>query len=259
MTGVASAVVAGVGAVATAGAAMYGADKQASAAKNAQNIAQSQYQQNKALEAPYNQEGQAAMGQLNNLLGIGDPNAGKNAGGAFGSLNAPFTTDTFKTMSPAYQFQMQQGQQGVLNQETGTGALSGAALKDLTSFNQNYANTAFNNAFNQYQTQQSNTYSRLANLVNLGQSAASGTAQSGTALAGTAAQAAQNVGTAQAGGAVGAANALTGGASNAAMWANYGGGGAPNPTNAAGYGDWYSSLAGQPQPTPSFTYPGEGP
>jgi hypothetical protein len=111
---------------------------------------------------------------------------------------------------------LQQGQQGVLNQDASAqGSLSGASLKDLIGFNQNYANTAYNNAFNQYQTQQGNIYQRLAGVSQLGQAAAANTGQQGTALAGQAAQSATNVGSALAGGTIGAANAISGGVSNA--------------------------------------------
>jgi hypothetical protein len=224
MTGVASAI--GAAAVVGAGASIYSANQQAGAAKNAQSLAYQQQQQNIALEQPYNNAGVEATGQLQNLLGLGTAPAPGTAGAStFGSLNQQFNADDWKQLSPSYGFQLQQGQQGVLNQETGTGALSGAALKDLTSFNQGLASTSFNNAFNMYQQQQNQTYSRLANLANLGQNAASMTGQQNTSLAGTQAQAAQNIGTANAGGAVGVANALGGGATNAAMWAQYGGGG----------------------------------
>jgi hypothetical protein len=146
--------------------------------------------------------------------------------GGFGSLLAPFTADTFKQYSPAYQFQMQQGGQGVLNADaSGAGALSGAAQKDLIGYNQNMANTAFNNAFNQYQVQQGNIYSRLAGIAQLGQAAAANTGQQGTALAGNVAQSVTNAGTAQAAGQVGAANAWSGALSSAAPWLAYGGGG----------------------------------
>jgi len=142
--------------------------------------------------------------------------------------------------SPAYKFQLQQGQQGVLNQDAAAyGGESGAALKDLTSFNQNYANTAFNSAFNQYQTQQGNTYSRLAGISQLGQAAATNTGQQGTALAGQAAQSATNIGTAQAAGTVGAANALGGGIGNAAilgsLYGNQAGGFGSGVTNNSPY------------------------
>jgi hypothetical protein len=123
----------------------------------------------------------------------------------------------FKTMSPAYQFQMQQGAQGTLSQDaSGSGALSGAALKDLTSFNQNFANTSFNNAFNQYQTQQSNTYQRLMGVATLGQGAASNQSTGASNFGASIGQSATNIGTAQAGGVMGSANALAGGLSGAA-------------------------------------------
>jgi len=132
-------------------------------------------------------------------------------------MNAPFTADMMKQYSPAYQFQMQQGQQGVLNgNASGQGALSGSAMKDLTSFNQNYANTAFNNAFNQYTTQQTNTYNRLAGIAQMGQGAASNQATGGSNFASGIGQSATNVGSALAAGQIGSANAIAGGVNNAA-------------------------------------------
>lgn len=151
--------------------------------------------------------------------------AGGSTAGGYGSLLKPFNTSDWQQLSPAYNFQLQQGQQGVMNaNSSGQGALSGAAYKDLINYNQNAANTSFNNAFNQYQTQQGNIYSRLSGIAQLGQSSANNTGQQGTALAGQAAQSATNIGTAQAGGAVGVANAIGGAATSAAPWLQYGGG-----------------------------------
>ena len=170
--------------------------------------------------------GQTGTGQA----GSGQTGAGQ--AGGFGSLNAPFTADTFKQYSPAYQFGLQQGGQGVLNQDSANqGAESGSALKDLISFNSNYANMSFNNAFNQYQTQQSNTYSRLAGLAGIGSSAAANLGAQGVQLAGNAGSAAANIAASQAAGTIGSANAISGGFSNAASaipWLMRGsGGGAP--------------------------------
>jgi hypothetical protein len=208
------------------------ASQQAGAAKNAQAISQNEFQTITGQEQPYMNAGYSSLGQLNYLMGQGgktnpDGTPITSSAGGYGSLATPFTADNFKQMSPAYQFQMQQGQQGVLSGDSsGQGALSGAALKDLTGYNQGMANTSFNNAFNQYQTQQGNIYSRLSNIANLGQNAASNTGQQGTALAGQAAQSAQNIGNAYAGGTVGAANALSGGASSlGGLYAAIGGGG----------------------------------
>jgi hypothetical protein len=228
------------GGIVAAGIGAYGASQaageQAGAAENAQNISQNEFNTITQQEQPYLQSGYGALGQLNYLQGIGTAGQGNTAAsspsGGFGSLNQPFTAAYMKQYSPAYQFQLQQGQQGVLNQDsTGQGAESGAALKDLTSFNQNYANTAFNNAFGQYQTQQQNTYNRLSGIATLGQAAASQQAQSGTALAGQAAQSATNIGTANAAGTVGIANALGGGAGTVgllgALYGNQAGGFSP--------------------------------
>jgi hypothetical protein len=235
----AAAIVAGgavAGSAISASGAESAANTQASADESAAQISQNEFNTITQQESPYLQSGYGAQSQLNYLLGIGAPGtaatAGANGGatggtpgtassstaGGYGSLLQPFTASYMQQYSPAYQFQLQQGQQGVLNGDAaGQGALSGAALKDLTSYNQNYANTAYNNAFNQYQTQLGNTYSRLSGVANLGQNAASNTGQQGTALAGQIGQATAAAGAAQAAGTVGVANAASSGLSSASL------------------------------------------
>lgn len=195
--------------------------------------------------------GQLPLGGSGVPIASATPSAGAttingqgSAAGGYGSLLKPFNTSDWQQLSPAYNFQKQQGTQGVLNSAaSGQGALSGAAYKDLIDYNQNAANTSFNNAFNQYQTQQGNIYSRLSGIAQLGQASANNTGQQGTALAGQAAQSATNIGTAQAGGAVGIANSLGGAAQGAAPWLQYGGGGngaaawdTENPNNFQDFG-----------------------
>lgn len=172
-----------------------------------------------------------------------------NSSTGFGSLLQPFTTANWQQLSPSYGFQLQQGQQGTLNgSAANAGALSGAAQKDLMSFNQGLANTSFDNAFNMYQTQQGNIYQRLAGLAQLGQASAANTGQQGTALTGQIGQAITNAGTAQAGGIVGSANAYSGALSGASYlpWL-YSGGGGPN-TAMADYqsGQVANEFANQP-------------
>lgn len=148
--------------------------------------------------------------------------------GAYGSMLKPFDIDTFHKYSPAYQFQLGQGQQGVLNADSGNaGALSGAAQKDLIGYNQSMADTSFNNAFNQYNQQQNNIYDRLSGIAHLGQNAAANTGAQGTTLAGNQGSAIANAGAAQAAGQVGAANAYSGAVSNASYlpWLMKSGGG----------------------------------
>ncbi len=227
-------------------AASDAAQQQYQAEINAQNISEREFNTITGQESPYMESGYGAQGQLNYLLGIGTPGtqasqgagragvgyegvaptASSSTAGGYGSLLTPFTTQNWQQLSPAYNFQKQQGGQGVLNQDaSSTGALSGSAYKDLLDYNQNLANTSFNNAFNQYQTQQGNIYQRLAGVSQLGQAAAANTGQQGTALAGQAGQAAAAGGAALAGGTIGSANALTGGLNAAAPWLAYGGAG----------------------------------
>jgi hypothetical protein len=200
-----------VGGVASAAisssAAKSAASTQANAANRAADLTQQQYQNMVKQEQPFMNAGYGSLQKLNNLLGVGPA----TRDGGYGSLLAPFTIDKFHQMSPAYQFALQQGEQGTLNGASASGSvLGGAAQKELMRYNQNYANTAFNDAFNQYQTQQGNIYSRLANIANLGQNAAANTGQTGANLASSTAQSITNAGSAQAAGQIGAANAWSG-------------------------------------------------
>jgi hypothetical protein len=253
----AAAVVAGgaiAGSAISANAASSAASTQAGAAENAQAISQQEFNTITGQEQPFMNAGYGALGALNQGMGIGTANPAAQAQGVgFGSLSQPFTAQNFQQLSPAYQFQLQQGQQGVLNSDSsGQGALSGASQKDLIGYNQGMANTSFNNAFNQYQTQQGNIYSRLSNIANLGQNAASNTGQQGTALAGQEAQSATNIGTALAGGQVGQANAISGGISNLGSYLGaYGAGGSSNSSYGPG-----PNSGGDPYTMPTTGYNG---
>lgn len=229
MTWAATAVAGGaiVGGYISSQGAQNAAQTQAGAAEQAQQISKHEFDLIRKQEAPFLQGGYGGLGRLEDLLGIGGVGKGT---AAYGSLNKPFTIADWKRLSPAYNFQREQGMQGVLNADApGAGALSGAAQKDLISFNQNLANTSFNNAFNMYQTQQGNIYNRLAGLMNLGQNAAANLGNQGTQLAGQQAQSATNIGTALGAGQVGAANAWAGTAGNLAylpyLFQGQGGGG----------------------------------
>jgi hypothetical protein len=147
----------------------------------------------------------------------GDPGAAD-----YGSMTKPFDVEEFyKYQDPGYWFRLQQGTQGLQNSAAaGSGALSGAALKDLMMFNQDAASQEYTNSFNRYQTQQGNIFSRLSDIARLGQSAAAGVGSAGTQLAGNAGQAISNAGSAAGAGIVGAGNALGQGATNYWLYNN---------------------------------------
>jgi len=76
-------------------------------------------------------------------------------------------------LAPNYAFQLQQGQ--MANQRAGNmggGALGGNALQGLQKYTQDYAGGAYQNAFNNYNTQRNNIYNSLAGMANIGTTSA---------------------------------------------------------------------------------------
>lgn len=132
-------IAAGIGAVATVGSAVAAssatkkASKAATNAANSNNALQAQiYNQNAATLAPFVQTGTKATGSINALLGIG--------GDAGAAAKAYQTWQN----STGYQFGLKQGQNSVEAALGAKGLLdSGAALKSLTQFGQDYANSNF--------------------------------------------------------------------------------------------------------------------
>jgi hypothetical protein len=202
-------------AAAAVGAAgsIIGSSEQAGASENATNTQEQMFNQQLNNLAPWREAGQGALSQLDYLEGIGTPGQGQTAksstAGGFGSLNTPFNMNTFKSLTPQYKFNLQQGAQGTLNQSSSAqGAESGAALSSLQSYNQQYANNSFNTAFQNYQTQQNNVFNRLSTLSQTGESAASNQASGASTFAGGIAQSMTNTGTAIGAGIAGAGNSI---------------------------------------------------
>ena len=205
------------------------ANTQAGAQEQAAQTQQQMFNTINSQEQPFMQAGYGATTTLNQLLGTapGTP----SSGGANGSLTQPFNPSMSQLENyPGYQFALKTGGQAIRNADTpGVGALSGPALKDLMGFNQGLATQTYQNYFNNTQTQQQNIFSRLSNIANLGQNAASNVGQQGANLGTGIAQAQAAAGGSRAAGTVGAANALGGAAVPLAYLmsgnssANYGG------------------------------------
>jgi hypothetical protein len=192
-----------IGATAAAGVAgsAIGAHAQGSATDKAVNAEQSSaantlafnrdvYNQTSANEAPYMALGNQAGAALGSRL---DSLTSSFPGGAFSFTPANFQND------PAYQFNRDQGIQGIQRTAAAQGGLvSGGLLKDVGTFasglaantyQQQYANAlgAYQMAYNQFQDTNANAFSRLMGVAGLGQSAASNTAAAGNAASSTAA------------------------------------------------------------------------
>jgi len=153
-----SGLLSGVGGIISNNAISAGQAAQNAAAQQSLGTLGNIYNQNLAAIAPYQQAGQGALTQINQQM--------------------PYLTNQFSAsdlnsqLAPNYQFMLQQGQ--MANQRAanvGGGALSGNTLQGLNKYTQDYAGNAYQNAFNNYQTQRSNIYNTLSNIAGLGTSA----------------------------------------------------------------------------------------
>jgi hypothetical protein len=161
-------------------AAKSAANKTASAANQANQSIDARYQTMRSDETPYMTAGAESTGRLRDLLGT---SGNVNAPG-YGSLTSTFTPqDYLDNQDPGYGFMLRQGEQMVQNRNAAqSGALSGAALKDLASYGEEYAKTGYQAAYDRWNTTMSNTYARLAGISTLGQNAATQTGSQGVAV-----------------------------------------------------------------------------
>lgn len=155
-----AAAIVGAGLAGAVGSSVAGSEA-AGATTAASNAAiseqQSALQQQAALAAPYTGVGQAAIPQYENLLGIG-------SGGTAGILSALQQT-------PGYQFALQQGDQGIVNQASTEGGISGNTLEALNKYNSGLASETYQQQLGDVQ-----------GAVGIGQAAAAGQASNiGTA------------------------------------------------------------------------------
>ncbi len=202
------------GAVIASNAAKNAANTQAAAANNASQAQLNEFNTINQQQAPWRQAGGTAVGQMANLTSLpsGDP----------ASMTHQFTTsDLNANLAPNYNFMLNQGIGATRNQLNSTGGMvSGNAMQGIDTFAQNYAQNAYQQAYNNYNANQTNIYNRLSNLAGLGQTANQSTANAGQAAVGASSNYLTSGAAAQAAGTVGVANAINGGAQNAVGW-NY--------------------------------------
>lgn len=100
-----------------------------------------------------------------------------------GSLLKNFTLQDFQE-DPGYNFQMQQGQTALDRAAAARGSyLSGGALKAADRYNQDYASTAYNTAYDRYNTDRTTKYNFLSGLAGTGQAATNTGVSAGTTSA----------------------------------------------------------------------------
>ena len=201
------------------------------AGQGAQNAAQTQADAARAQQQNLLAAGQQASQQFTPYSATGTT-ALSNLASNNAYFNNQFNNqDLNSQLAPNYAFQLQQGQLGNAQANNATGGIVGGnAQKALQDYTQNYAGTAYQNAFNNYQAQRSNINTMNLNQAQLGLAGATGSAN---AQIGTATNVA-NLG-------IGAANAQA--ASQIAQGNIYGG-----VANTAGNMAGYSALNSMNQP-----------
>lgn len=157
----------------------------------------------------------------------GDKEGGRFGFGDYGFLNKRFGLSDFEK-EPGYEFRRSEGNRGIEASAAARGGLqSGAALKALNRFNQDYASNEYGNAYNRFTNDQGNIFNRLSGLAGTGQSQtnqmaannmsnAQNIANMGSNAASTRGNYLTDAANARASGYVGAANAQTN------MWNNLG-------------------------------------
>lgn len=156
-----------VGANKTANAAKDAASLQYAAAKEAGAQELAMFEQNREDMMPWRDAGLASLNKLSDLLGT---SANTGAEG-YGSLLKPFGMSDFQA-DPGYEFRMSEGLKALDRSASAKGKLfSGEAGKSLQRFGQGLASDEYGKAYDRFNTNQSNIYSRLAGLSGTGQTA----------------------------------------------------------------------------------------
>lgn len=142
------------------------------------------------------------------------------ASGDFGSLLKPYTGESL-TSDPGYEFGLSEGEKGINRGALARGGFnSGATMKALLKYNQDYAGTKFNEGFNRDATTKNQTYSFLSGQSGQGENAAGMTAGLGANATGAAGNYLTQGADAGASGVVGATNSLTNGVGSYLQYQN---------------------------------------
>lgn len=171
------------------------------------------YEQNRKDQEPWRKAGETALGQLSTGLKTG------------GEFNRNFRLSDFQA-DPGYAFRQSEGLKAIDNSAAARGSsLSGATLKALTKYGQDFASNEFNNAYSRWNNDTSNRFNRIAGVAGVGQQAVNQVGAYGQQTASNIAQGNMNTannvasntiqaGNARASGYVGTANAINGGINN---------------------------------------------
>lgn len=131
---------------------------------------------------------------------------------AYGSLMRNFTMadrDADPVYQSGLQFGLNEGTKGINRMAAASGSsLSGATLKALTRFGNDYGSTKANESFNRFNVNRDSTYNKLAGMSGAGQQATNQVSAAGANMANNISQTQIGVGNARAASAIGQANGI---------------------------------------------------
>ena len=164
------------------------ADAQTGAAAASDATQRYQYDTTRADNAPFRQTGLQANNRLAELMNSGQ--FGRRFGASDLAGDAVYQS--------GLQFGLDEGTKGINRQAAAGGSmLSGATLKALTRFGNDYGSTKANESYNRFNTDQNSQYNKLAGLSGAGQQATNQVSAAGQNMANNISQSQQGVGNAR--------------------------------------------------------------
>lgn len=157
------------------------------------------------LQQPFREAGLTANNRLMQLMGLSE------GGDANGSLMQSFDASKMYE-DPGYQFRLNEGMKGLENSAVARGGLlSGAAMKAIQKYGQDYASGEYDRAWQRDSATKTNQFNRLQGLVATGTGATQQVSDAAGQYASRTASVNGDLGNAQAAGAIGQANAWSNG------------------------------------------------
>lgn len=192
--------------------------QQAGAADKANATQLDMFNQQREDQTPWRDAGNVALKDL--MYGTGLSNEAGSAGLGQGDFNKKFTLADFE-QDPGYQFRLNEGTKALQASAAARGGLnSGATLKALTRYGQDYGSSEYDKAYSRYNNDQTSRFNRLSSIAGIGQTANNTMANAGTNYANNVSQNQMAAGNAQAAGTVGMANSLNNGMSQVVNYYN---------------------------------------
>jgi hypothetical protein len=148
----------------------------------------------------------------------GTPGAPSTSTTPVGDLNRDFTLADFQK-DPGYQFRMDEGRKGLEASAAARGGLlSGANLKAIDRYGQDYASGEYSNSYNRFNNDRTQRFNRLSAIAGTGQTATNILGAQGAQVANNVAQNQTAVGNANAARSINNGNAVTGTVNSLGNW-----------------------------------------